>query len=165
MFIVVVFVLRLLLPKLTDVTRQIKLVSYSSFLDLIDKKQIKHLYIDGQDVRGILKDSTVFQSVIPDKSVDWQQLRALGITFEVANQADYSYAWYFMMLVFAAIILGMVWFFFVSPVAEAWGAVVIFLPWAKVKLACLCLLRLKKPLPQLLVHKKQKRSYMMLLTI
>lgn len=111
-FIVVVFVLRLLLPKLTDVTRQIKLVSYSSFLDLVEKKQIKHLYIDGQDVRGILKDSTVFQSVIPDKSVDWQELRALGVTFEVANQADYSYAWYFMMLVFAAIILGMVWFFF-----------------------------------------------------
>ncbi|HTM06490.1 MAG TPA: ATP-dependent zinc metalloprotease FtsH [Patescibacteria group bacterium] len=108
--LVITFASLLFLQRLMEMSRHIQLIGYSVFLDKVEKSDIKQVYVDGQEVRGILKDNTLFQTIVPENGVDWQFLRAKGIDFSLSNQADYGYYWYMMVIGILIAIFGGIWF-------------------------------------------------------
>src|SRR5215510_9435019 len=84
-FVVLFFVVSIaLLTKLTDYTRHVKNISYSTYLDAIERNEVKSVHINGQDVYGILKDGTRFEAVIADNPKNLDLLREHNVEFSVA---------------------------------------------------------------------------------
>lgn len=107
---VITFASLLLLQRLMEMSRHVHIIGYSVFLDKVENAEVKQVYVDGQEVRGLLKDNTLFQTIVPENGVDWQFLRTKGIDFALSNQSDYSYYWYMMLLMLLVIIFGGIWF-------------------------------------------------------
>lgn len=101
----------LLLNQLTELSRNIQIIPYSTFLSKIEQGQVKQIHVEGQEVRGLFKDGGLFQVTKPEGKLDWQQLRKQGIEFSVANQSDYSYYWYFLLSLLCVFVLLGVWYF------------------------------------------------------
>jgi ATP-dependent Zn protease len=81
-FVVLFFVISIaLLTKLTDYTRQVKNISYSKYLDAIENNEVKSVHINGQDVYGIMKDDTHFETVVADNPKNLDLLRDHNVQF------------------------------------------------------------------------------------
>ena len=74
-----------ILHTLTDRNRAIKPVNYSTFLNLVENNEIKRVPVSGQEVYGILKDGSRFETTIANKSKDWELLRKHGVEFSIDN--------------------------------------------------------------------------------
>jgi cell division protease FtsH len=98
------------LQRLMDMSRHVHILSYSTFLDKVDHSEIKELYVEGQEIRGILHNKSMFQTVAPEHGIDWNILRQRGIDFTVANQTDYGYYWYFILFLVCGIALAAIWY-------------------------------------------------------
>lgn len=112
-FVVLFFVVSIaLLTKLTDYTRHVKNISYSTYLDAIERNEVKSVHINGQDVYGILKDGTRFEAVIADNPKNLDLLREHNVEFSVAPlSAQFSF-WHLLLLAsFLLMPLG-IWYFF-----------------------------------------------------
>jgi cell division protease FtsH len=107
---VITFASLLFLQRLMEMSRHIQLIGYSVFLDKIENGEIKQVYVDGQEVRGLLKDNTLFQTIVPENGVNWQILRTKGVDFSLSNQADYGYYWYMIVIGILIAIFGGIWF-------------------------------------------------------
>ncbi len=112
-FVVLFFVISIaLLTKLTDYTRHVKNISYSTYLDAIENNEVKSVHINGQDVYGILKDGTRFEAVIADNPKNLDLLREHSVEFSVAPLAAQFSFWHLLLLAsFLLMPLG-VWYFF-----------------------------------------------------
>lgn len=100
----------LILQQLVDMTRNVVTISYSTFLDKLDKHEVRQIYVEGQDIRGVLKNNTVFQTVAPEHALNWEKLSAKGVEFSVANQSEYGYYWYIILFMLALIGIMVIWF-------------------------------------------------------
>lgn len=99
------------LHHLTDYSRHIQTISYSTFLDKVEQDQVKRIHVAGQEVYGSLKDSTRFETVIAENDSLWEQLRAHHVEFSIANPSNQFSYWYllpFLSLIFMAIFA---WYF------------------------------------------------------
>ena len=100
-FVVLFFVISIaLLTKLTDYTRQVKSISYSTFLNAIERDEVKSVHITGQDVYGILKDGSRFEAVISESPKNLDLLREHNVEFSVSPLAGQFNFWY-LILVFS----------------------------------------------------------------
>ena len=54
----------LVLHKLTELGRNVQIISYSAFLEKVDQDLVKKVYVSGQDVEGIFTDGSRFETVI-----------------------------------------------------------------------------------------------------
>lgn len=100
-----------ILTKLTDYTRQIKTIHYSTFLKQVEADQVKSIYLSGQDVQGTLKDGSKFEAVIAQNPQDLELLKAKDVDIVVANQAGQMSLWY--MILFGSFVVSMLalWYF------------------------------------------------------
>jgi cell division protease FtsH len=89
----------MVLAKLTDYTRQIKSISYATFLNKIEQGEIKKVQISGQDAVGIFKDGSHFETVIADTDKNWDLLKTNNVDFSVVNPASQINLWYIFILV------------------------------------------------------------------
>jgi len=112
-FVVLFFVISIaLLTKLTDYTRHVKNISYSTYLDAIENNEVKSVHINGQDVYGILKDGTRFEAVIADNPKNLDLLREHNVEFSVAALSAQFNFWHLLLLAsFLFMPLG-IWYFF-----------------------------------------------------
>jgi len=78
----------LVLYKLTELGRDVHVISYSSFLEKVDQKLVKKVYISGQDVEGVLTDGTRFETVISHNANDWDKLREHGVEFSIISPSS-----------------------------------------------------------------------------
>ncbi len=99
------------LHKLTDLSRNIQTIAYSIFLDKVDQGQVKQVYVTDQDVTGVLKDGTRFETVIGNNSNDWQALRRHGVEFFVVSSANQISFWYLFALLCLVFVMCAVWYF------------------------------------------------------
>ncbi len=111
-FAVIVFVLCLaLLTKLTDYTRQSQNISYSQFLNLVESDRVKSIHISGQDLFGVLKDGSRFESTVVENPKDLDLLRQHNVEFSVSTPTGQLNFWHFLMI-FSFIILPLaIWYF------------------------------------------------------
>ncbi len=99
------------LHKLTDLSRNIQTIAYSIFLDKVDQGQVKQVHVSDQDVTGVLKDGTRFETVIGNNSNDWQALRRRGVEFFVVSSSNQISFWYLFALLCLVFVMCAVWYF------------------------------------------------------
>lgn len=99
------------LHTLTDRNRTIQPITYSQFLNLIEKDEVKRVHVSGQEVHGILKDNSRFETTIANKSADWQLLREHGVEFSIDNPNGAFNIWYLLPLLSLFITAWALWYF------------------------------------------------------
>ncbi len=96
---------------LTDVSRDVKLIPYSAFLDSVEKNQVKEVFIEGQDVRGKMTDGSRFETVVAENPQDWQFLRKHNVSMVVSGANTYASSWYFLIIITLMAVLGSLWYY------------------------------------------------------
>jgi cell division protease FtsH len=96
---------------LTDYTRQIKSVPYSTFLKMVESDQIKKVYASEQDVRGELADGSRFETVVPNNPNDWETLKKHNVEVTVASTSGQISFWHIFLLGSLLLMLLAGWYF------------------------------------------------------
>ena len=99
------------LHRLIELGRNVQVLSYSEFLEKTDLDLIRKVYISGQEVEGILKDGTRFETVIGQNSNDWDKLRAHGVEFSVISPANQLNIWYLFLFSCLLASIWAIWYF------------------------------------------------------
>lgn len=109
---VLFFVISLaLLTKLTDYTRYIKSISYSTFLDAVEHDRVKTVHIAGQDVYGQFKDGTRFETVVINNPKQLDMLREHHVDFSVAPTKGQFTIWHLLLFISIILMPLAIWFF------------------------------------------------------
>ena len=101
----------LVLHKLTELGRNVQVISYSSFLEKVDQNLVKKVYISGQDVEGILADGTHFETVISHNANDYDRLRAHNVEFSVISPSNQLGIWYLFLFSCLFVAIWAIWYF------------------------------------------------------
>lgn len=102
----------ILLVKLTEYTRTVTTVPYSTFLKQVEQDKVKMVHVSGNDVYGVLRDGSKFETVIADIPQNWDLFKEHKVEFSVASTAGNISLWYIIpFALFAALILVALWFF------------------------------------------------------
>ncbi len=109
--VMVLFGFLLILHTLTDRSRNIQTMTYSTFLNQVEQGNIKRVHVSGQEVQGILKDGRRFETTIANKGKDWEMLRQHGVEFSVDNPAQQFNIWYLLPLLSLLITAWAIWYF------------------------------------------------------
>ncbi|MCL4361046.1 ATP-dependent zinc metalloprotease FtsH [Candidatus Dependentiae bacterium] len=86
------------LTKLTDFTRQRKSIAYSTFLKAVEQDQIKSVHIIGQEILGVFKDGTFFETVVVDNPKNIELLKSHNVDFSVAPVSTQFNFWHILLL-------------------------------------------------------------------
>lgn len=111
--IAAVFVISLLvLTKLTDYTREVKEINYSTFLQAVERDQVRSAHIAGQEVSGRFKDGSRYETVVPATSEYIDILRAHEVEFGFDTPSSQVGHWYFFMFMLFGLLLFAMYYFF-----------------------------------------------------
>lgn len=116
----------LVLHKLTELGRNIQVISYSTFLEKINQNLIKKIYVSGQDVEGIFTDGNRFETVTGNNANDWELLRLHGVEFSVTSPNNQLGIWYLFLFSCLLVAIWAVWYFLRSRNTGGGGAGNIF---------------------------------------
>lgn len=101
-----------LLSRLSDYARNIDVISYSDFLKRVELNDVKWVRVYGQDVKGLFKDGTAFETVVGNNPGDWDLLRKHNVEFSVVNPASQINMWYLaFFLGFLGVLITVAWLF------------------------------------------------------
>ncbi|HSC24803.1 MAG TPA: ATP-dependent zinc metalloprotease FtsH [Candidatus Babeliales bacterium] len=109
-FIILAGVL-LVLYKLTELARNVQIVSYSTFLEKVDQDLVKKVYVSGQDVEGIFTDGTRFETVVGNNANDWDRLRMHGVEFSIISPSNQLGIWYLFLFSCLFVAIWAIWYF------------------------------------------------------
>lgn len=101
----------LVLNKLTELGRNVQVISYSTFLEKVDQNLVKKVYVSGQDVEGIFSDGGRFETVIGNNANDWERLRIHGVEFSVISPSNQQGIWYLFLFSCLFVAIWAVWYF------------------------------------------------------
>jgi len=96
----------IILQQLTDYSRQISTISYTTFLDKVVANQVSKVYVAGQEVRGLLHDGSQFETVIGNQDTVWDLLREHQVEVIVANTSNAINIWYFLPFLLFLCVVG-----------------------------------------------------------
>jgi cell division protease FtsH len=96
----------ILLQQLTDYSRHISTLSYTAFLDKVAADQVSKVYVAGQEVRGLLKDGSQFETVIGNQDSIWDLFQKHQVEAVVANTSNAINIWYFLPFLLFLFIVG-----------------------------------------------------------
>ncbi len=99
-----------ILHTLTDRNRAIKPVTYSTFLNLVEHDEVKRVHAAGQDVHGLLKDGTPFETTIANKSSDWELMRKHKVEVSIDSPGGTFNFWYLLPLISLLITAWAIWY-------------------------------------------------------
>lgn len=116
----------LVLNKLTELGRNVQVISYSAFLEKVDQNLVKKVYVSGQDVEGIFADGGRFETVIGNNANDWERLRMHGVEFSVISPSNQQGIWYLFLFSCLFVAIWAVWYFVRSRNAGAGGGSNVF---------------------------------------
>lgn len=110
LIIAVIFALSVaLLTRLTEYTRTTQSLSYSQFLSYVESDKVKSVHLVGQEAYGLLKEGARFEVCIPQDQHLWPLLKEHQVEFSVGTASPVFTIWYFVALLMALGILGVVW--------------------------------------------------------
>lgn len=116
----------LVLHKLTELGRNVQVISYSTFLEKVDQNLVKKVYVAGQDVEGIFTDGGRFETVIGNNANDWELLRMHGVEFSVISPSNQVGIWYLFLFSCLFVAIWAVWYFVRSRNAGSGGGSNVF---------------------------------------
>lgn len=100
----------ILLSKLSDYARSIDVMSYSDFLNKVESGDVKWVRVYGQEVKGVLKDGSAFETVVGNNPNDWELLRKHNVAFSVINPSSQFNIWYLVIFLgFLGLLLAVAW--------------------------------------------------------
>jgi len=111
----------LVLHKLTELGRNVQVISYSAFLEKVNENLVKKIYVSGQDVEGIFADGSRFETVIGNNANDWELLRTHGVEFAVISPSNQLGIWYLFLFSCLFVAIWAIWYFIRSRNAGANG--------------------------------------------
>lgn len=76
-----------LLGALVEQARSTEHISYSAFLKRVEHGDVAKIHVSGQEVYGLFKNGTRFETVVAANAQDWSTLRAHDVEFTVDNLA------------------------------------------------------------------------------
>ena len=96
---IILFVISLgVLSKLTDYTRRISKINYSTFLSKVEQDQVRSVEVMGNEVAGIFKDGKRFETFVADNPKNWDLLREHHVEFDVRPHTGTSGSLWFLLL-------------------------------------------------------------------
>lgn len=98
------------LVQLTEYSRTTQALSYSTFLNYVEKDLVKSVRITGQEADGILRDGKHFETIIADTDKNWDILRAHGVEVTVAPSSGQFTLWHLLLLLSFLSVPAMVWY-------------------------------------------------------
>lgn len=99
-----------LLSRLSDYARSIDVISYSDFLKRVEAHDVKVVRVYGQEVKGLFKDGTAFETVVGNNPNDWELLRKNNVEFSVVNPTSQLNMWYLAIFFgFLGLIVAIAW--------------------------------------------------------
>ena len=101
----------LLLHQFTDYARQIKTVSYDTFLKRVENGDVKEVHVAGQDVYGIFRDGSRFETVVGSNQKNWELLKEHNVEVWVSSPSNQVSLWYIFPLLFLLMSLWGVWYY------------------------------------------------------
>lgn len=101
----------LILHKLTELGRNVQVISYSTFLEKVDQNLVKKVYVAGQDVEGVFADGNRFETVIGNNANDWERLRMHGVEFSVISPSNQVGIWYLFLFSCLFVAIWAIWYF------------------------------------------------------
>lgn len=101
----------LILHKLTELGRNVQVISYSTFLEKVDQNLVKKVYIAGQDVEGVFTDGSRFETVIGNNSNHWELMSLHGVEFSVISPSNQVGIWYLFLFSCLFVAIWAVWYF------------------------------------------------------
>src|SRR5205823_3179572 len=99
LFALCMFILR----NLVEITAEIKTFTYTEFQKSVEQDLVKSVSVQGQDVQGVLKDGTQFETIIPYNPFDWELLKTHGVNVTIANTGSQFSLLY--IIIFASVCL------------------------------------------------------------
>ncbi|MGB8467605.1 MAG: ATP-dependent zinc metalloprotease FtsH [Candidatus Babeliales bacterium] len=99
------------LTKLTDYTRQVKVLSYSKFVKAIEADTVQSVHVAGQEVFGIARDGTRFEATIAENAPIYDLLKQHNVEYSVSSGSNAVSPWYFFFLVMFVGAPLAVWYF------------------------------------------------------
>ncbi len=112
LFVAIAFLgLLFVLYRVTDYSRQVQSIIYSTFVDKVEKKQIKQVQISDYDIYGIFNDGTRFETTVNKNPQHWQFLKAFGVEYSFANSSHQFNIWYLLPLLSVLMTIFALWYF------------------------------------------------------
>ncbi len=111
----------LVLHKLTELGRNVQIISYSTFLEKVDQDLVKKVYVSGQDVEGMFTDGNRFETVIGSNANDWDRLRSHGVEFAIISPTNQLGIWYLFLFSCLFVAIWAIWYFIRARNAGANG--------------------------------------------
>jgi len=104
LFVLFVFGTLMAISWLTDYTNKHPLISYSSFLNRVEKGDVRKVHVAGQNIQGQFKNNEKFITVMPQSPSTWDQLKAHNVEINVESPGSSALFWY--ILLFAIFMIG-----------------------------------------------------------
>jgi cell division protease FtsH len=95
---------------LTDASRNIRIIPYTTFLDNVERGLVKEVRVEGQMVYGRYKDMSKFETVIADSPYNWDLLRRHGVECIVGAAASYYNYWLLCIFLLGLFIIAFIWY-------------------------------------------------------
>ncbi|MCX5923549.1 MAG: ATP-dependent zinc metalloprotease FtsH [Candidatus Dependentiae bacterium] len=101
------------LTHLTDYAKNIGNISYKEFLDKVRANQVKAVTVSGQFVDGLTQDNQRFQTVVAERSSDFDLFEKHGVDFAVSTPSMSTGSWHVFLVIGVLMILGILsaWYF------------------------------------------------------
>ncbi|MBN1140738.1 MAG: ATP-dependent zinc metalloprotease FtsH [Deltaproteobacteria bacterium] len=116
----------LLFNMMTQKSPEQQQISYSSFLAALESEQVQEVTIQGPDIKGKLKDNTLFKTFVPDDPNLVSDLRKRGVLIDVKPEEDRGF-WITMLASWGPILLLIaVWVFFMRQMQSGGGKAMSF---------------------------------------
>jgi cell division protease FtsH len=106
------FGLLFVLYRVTDYSRQVHNILYSTFMEKVEKKQVKQVHISDSDIYGVLKDGTRFETTINKNPQHWSFLKTAEVEYSFANNANQFNIWYLIPFLTMLMTVVALWYFF-----------------------------------------------------
>lgn len=101
----------LLLHHFTDYARQIKTISYDAFLKSVETNEVKEVHVAGQEVYGLFRDGSRFETVVGANPKNWDMLKEHNVQVWVASSSSQVSLWYIFPLLFLLMTLWAIWYY------------------------------------------------------
>lgn len=108
LFALCMFILR----NLVEITAEIKTFTYTEFQKSVEQDLVKSVSVQGQDVQGVLKDGTQFETIIPYNPFDWELLKIHGVNVTIANTGSQFSLLYIIIFASVCLVLLLIIYFF-----------------------------------------------------
>ncbi len=126
LWLVISLVMILLFNMMTQKDREQKPITYTAFLEAIERGDVREVTVQGSNIEGKYQDDTLFKTFAPDDPNLIAELRQKGVTIQAKPAEDRSF-WFTLLVSWGPILLLIgVWIFFMRQMQSGGGKAMSF---------------------------------------